>query len=167
MRRFIARISPDAYAQFTHRFLAHVLSMFEGTFVQCTHKYLMRMLSARISSWCVCSVHALVPDAHAQPQSRPNPERLHGVKIIKIKRSKISHLGMGTFNMTSSSIWTVFRIWTGPVFGPPGSGSLVRGMNPDPRKTLIPTVLWLLLDFLYLKNDINVPSKINKKKHFF
>ncbi len=34
------------------------------------------------------------------------------------------------------------------------------------RKTLIPTVLWLLLDFLSLKNYVNVPSKINKQKKF-
>ncbi len=31
------------------------------------------------------------------------------------------------------------------------------------RKTLIPTVLWILYDFLSLKNDENVPSKISKK----
>ncbi len=30
------------------------------------------------------------------------------------------------------------------------------------KKTLIPTVLWLLLDFLSLKNYVNVPSKSNK-----
>ncbi len=30
------------------------------------------------------------------------------------------------------------------------------------RKTLISTVLWLLYDFLSLKNDVNVPSKRNK-----
>jgi hypothetical protein len=35
------------------------------------------------------------------------------------------------------------------------------------RKTLIPTVLWLFFDFLCLKNDVNVPSKRNKQKHFF
>ncbi len=34
------------------------------------------------------------------------------------------------------------------------------------RKTLIPTVLRLLLDFLSLKNDVNVPSKSNKQKNF-
>ncbi len=34
------------------------------------------------------------------------------------------------------------------------------------RKTLIPTVLWLLLDFLYSKNDVNVPSKSNKQNFF-
>jgi hypothetical protein len=34
----------------------------------------------------------------------------------------------------------------------------------DPeKKTLISAALWLLYDFLSLKNDINVPSK--KKKH--
>ncbi len=32
------------------------------------------------------------------------------------------------------------------------------------RKTLIPTVLWLLLYFWSLKNDVNVPSKSNKQK---
>ncbi len=32
------------------------------------------------------------------------------------------------------------------------------------RKTLIPTVLWLLYDFLSLKNYVNVPSKSNKHK---
>jgi hypothetical protein len=32
------------------------------------------------------------------------------------------------------------------------------------RKTLIPTVLWLLYDFLSLKNDVNVPLKNNKQK---
>jgi hypothetical protein len=32
------------------------------------------------------------------------------------------------------------------------------------KKTLIPTVLRLLYDFLSMKNDINVPSKSNKQK---
>ena len=32
------------------------------------------------------------------------------------------------------------------------------------RKTLIPTVLWLIFDFLSLKNYVNVPSKRNKQK---
>ncbi len=34
------------------------------------------------------------------------------------------------------------------------------------RKTLIPTVLLLLFDFLSLENDGNVPSKSNKHKNF-
>jgi hypothetical protein len=34
------------------------------------------------------------------------------------------------------------------------------------RKTLIPTVLLLLLDFLSLGNDVNVPSKSNKQNFF-
>ncbi len=58
----------------------------------------------------------------------------------------------------------------------PDPDPLVRGMNPDPsiikqkyvaRKTLIPTVLWLLLDFLSLEKDVNVPSKSKKQKNFF
>jgi hypothetical protein len=51
---------------------------------------------------------------------------------------------------------------------------LVRGMDPDPdpsitkqncKKTLIPTALQLIFDFLSLKNDVNVPSKSNKQKN--
>ncbi len=33
------------------------------------------------------------------------------------------------------------------------------------RKPLVPNVLWLLYDFLFLKNDVNVPSKSNKQKN--
>jgi hypothetical protein len=32
-------------------------------------------------------------------------------------------------------------------------------------KTLIPTFLRLLYDFLLLKNDVNVPSKCNKQRN--
>jgi hypothetical protein len=53
----------------------------------------------------------------------------------------------------------------------PNPDPLVRGMDPDHqakivRKTLIPTVLLLLFDFLSLKNDVNVPSESNMKKNF-
>jgi hypothetical protein len=34
------------------------------------------------------------------------------------------------------------------------------------RKTLIPTALRLLFDFLSLKTYVNVPSKSNKQKNF-
>ncbi len=65
------------------------------------------------------------------------------------------------------------------VFGSPGSrsGSVSQRYGSGSfchqakiiRKTLIPTVLWLLYDFLTYKNDENVPSKINtkQKKIFF
>ncbi len=46
-----------------------------------------------------------------------------------------------------------------------GSGSFYHQAKIV-RKTLIPPVLWLLLDFLSLKNDVNVPSKSNKQKNF-
>jgi hypothetical protein len=56
----------------------------------------------------------------------------------------------------------------------PDPDPLVRGMDPDPsiskqkiRKTLIPTVLRLLLDFSSLKNDVNVPSKSKKAEKLF
>jgi hypothetical protein len=57
----------------------------------------------------------------------------------------------------------------------------VRGVEPAPDpdldpsftkqkkviKTLIPTVLLLLFDFLSLKNDVNVPQKVISRKTFF
>jgi hypothetical protein len=59
------------------------------------------------------------------------------------------------------------------VFGPPGSGSTSQRYGSGSfyhqakivRKTLIPNVLWLLLDFLSLKKDVNVPSKSNMQKN--
>jgi hypothetical protein len=65
--------------------------------------------------------------------------------------------------------------------GLPDPDPLVRGMDPESgsesgplyhqakivRKTLIPTVFWLLLDFLSLKNYVKIPSKSNKQKNFF
>ncbi len=65
------------------------------------------------------------------------------------------------------------------IFGPPGSGSGPINQRYGSgsgsfyhqakivRKILIPTVLWLLFDFLSLKNDVNIPSKSNKQKNFF
>ncbi len=53
---------------------------------------------------------------------------------------------------------------------------VVRGIDPGPvriRILLSPSKIWFLLlcdffcDFLSLKNDVNVPSKSNKKKSFF
>jgi hypothetical protein len=63
------------------------------------------------------------------------------------------------------------------VFGPPGFGSVFISQRHGSRsgsfyhqatkvrKTLIPIVLLLLVDFLSLKNDVNVPSKSNKQKN--
>jgi hypothetical protein len=58
----------------------------------------------------------------------------------------------------------------------PDPDALVRGVDPirillssfyhQARKTLILTILGLLLDFLSLKNDVNVHSKSNKQKTF-
>jgi hypothetical protein len=63
------------------------------------------------------------------------------------------------------------------VFGPPGSGSTSQRYGSGSgsfyhqakivRKTLIPTVLRLLLDFLSLINYVNVPSKSKKQKNLF
>jgi hypothetical protein len=45
-----------------------------------------------------------------------------------------------------------------------GSGSFYHQAKIV-RRTLIPTVLWLLYDFLTLKYDVNVPLKNNKQKN--
>ncbi len=49
-----------------------------------------------------------------------------------------------------------------------GSGSRTGSFHHQAkvRKTLIPTVLRILFDFLSSKNDVNVPSKSNKQKNF-
>ncbi len=82
----------------------------------------------------------------------------------------------GNFNskdMRSLFIWHLISY----VFGPPGSLIQMYGFGSFyhqsklVRKILIPTVLWLLYDFLSLKNDVNVVSKSNmqdgNKKLFF
>jgi hypothetical protein len=60
--------------------------------------------------------------------------------------------------------------------GVPDPDPVVRRTDPDPaldhqakivRKTLIPTVLWLLYNFLSLKNYVNLASKSNKQKSIF
>jgi hypothetical protein len=58
--------------------------------------------------------------------------------------------------------------------GLPDPDSLVRDIDPKPdppiiktsKKTLIPTVLILLKDFLFLKNVVNVPLISTKQKNF-
>jgi hypothetical protein len=62
------------------------------------------------------------------------------------------------------------------VLGPPGSGSVIilyrsGSFHPQAkkiRKTLISTtgILWLLFVFLYVRTDVNMPSKSNKQKNF-
>ncbi len=93
-------------------------------------------------------------------------------RSLRPTKDKIQHFHTKNF-------FTIVGSFPDPnVFGPPGSGSISQMYWPGSRsgfynqaniirKTLIPTVLWLLLDFLSLKNDVNVPSKSNKQKNFF
>ncbi len=58
------------------------------------------------------------------------------------------------------------------VFEPPGSGfispePILLSSSKNRKKNLDPSVLWLLYDFLSLKNDVNVSSKSNKQKNLF
>jgi hypothetical protein len=48
------------------------------------------------------------------------------------------------------------------VLGPPGSGFFHHQAKIE-RKTLIPTVLWLLYDFWFLKNDVDARVRIRIK----
>jgi hypothetical protein len=67
-------------------------------------------------------------------------------------------------------------------FGLPDPDPLVRGMDADPaldpvrlllsscknnKKNLESYYFVTLFDFLFLKNNVNVPSKSNKQKNFF
>ncbi len=66
-----------------------------------------------------------------------------------------------------------------PVLPESGSGSIgsicfwairirlriLQSSSKNCKKTLIPTVLWLLYDFLSLKNDVNIPTESNKQKN--
>ncbi len=57
------------------------------------------------------------------------------------------------------------------VFGPPGYGSgsfyhQAKIVRRTVTCTILPTVLWLLFNFLSLKNDVKVSSKSNKQKNF-
>jgi hypothetical protein len=58
------------------------------------------------------------------------------------------------------------------VFGHPGSGSIsqiYRSRSFDHYAKIVRKTYWFVtfLDFLSLKNDVNVPSKIKKQKTFF
>ncbi len=78
-------------------------------------------------------------------------------KVIPKKSFSKQCCGSGSGYVESICFWTsriLIRIL------------LSSSKNTVVRKTLIPTVLWLLYDFLSLKNDVNVPSKSNKHKNF-
>ncbi len=57
---------PDAYAQHILKGLRSVHALVPKTYAQCTHQFLTHLLSVRVSSWWACSVHTSVPYAHAE-----------------------------------------------------------------------------------------------------
>ncbi len=82
----------------------------------------------------------------------------------------------GTWYLVPVPAWSFRRNWKleVSVFVPPGSirTQFGSGSFNHPyiikqiiRKTLNPSVLWLLSDFLSLRNDVNVPLKSNKQKN--
>jgi hypothetical protein len=63
---------PKAHAQCSHQLLTGMLSVYKininwksDAHAEHVRKKLMRMVRVEISSWCACSVHALVPDPYA------------------------------------------------------------------------------------------------------
>jgi hypothetical protein len=97
----------------------------------------------------------------------------------------VSHrYGSGSFSLLFGQLTLISTSVADPdpyVFGPSGSVNHRNGSGSFynqakivfffqakiVRKTLIPTVLSFLYDFLSLKKDVNVPSKNNKQKNFF
>ncbi len=92
------------------------------------------------------------------------------------KREEEKKLKVSAFLYWLLPVFQICIHWIHMFLGLPDPDPLVRGMDqapdPDPepsitqakivRKTLIPTDLWLILDFLSMKNDVNVPSKSNQ-----
>jgi len=73
---------PDPYAQGAHQFLMRMLSMFWRDCALSGISTLTRMLSARTSSWLVCSANASVPDPYAQ--------RAHKGRSMRVRNSIFS-----------------------------------------------------------------------------
>ncbi len=57
---------PDSYAQRTHQFLTRRLRVRISSWCVCSAFFEGNVLCGRISTSCVCSVHAPVPDSYAQ-----------------------------------------------------------------------------------------------------
>jgi hypothetical protein len=95
------------------------------------------------------------------PEKTYPRSRIQGSKAVFRIRILIHRIYMFFRPPVSGSI----SQWYGSGSGSgPGCGSFYQ-LAKTVRKTLIPTVLWLLLDFLSLKNDVIVPSKSNKQKN--
>ncbi len=56
---------PDSYAQLFLKGMRSLHAFVPDAYAQCMHQFLTRMLSVRITSWRACSVHASLPDVHA------------------------------------------------------------------------------------------------------
>ncbi len=84
-------------------------------------------------------------------------------------------INFSSWLLRKSLLWPVLRIRIFLSLLDPDPDPLVRGSGSGSfyhqvkiiRKTLIPTVLWLLFEFFSLKSVVNVPSKSNKQKNFF
>ncbi len=118
------------------------------------------------------SLSAALPLGHGPPSS-PRPQQIYSA----LRGIQPSFQVLVTFYR--SVLYSVRDPPDPHVFEPPGSGSISKRYGSGSgtgsfyqqakivRKPLIPTVLWLRLDFLSLKNDVNAPSKSNKQKSFF
>ena len=84
---------PDPYAQGAHQFLMRMLSMFWRYCALSGISSLTRMLSARTSSWLVCSANASVPDAACSACAwvpDPYAQRAHNGRSMRVRNSIFS-----------------------------------------------------------------------------
>ncbi len=91
VRALLAYNVPVAYAQQVLKGLRSVHALVPDAYAQCTHQFLTRMLSARISSWRLCSAYASVPDAHAQC-TQQLLKRAEGIQNEHLKNRKLMRM---------------------------------------------------------------------------
>ncbi len=99
---------PDEYAQHVLKGLCSVHALVP----QCTNQFLTRLLRARISSWLVCSAHATVPDAYAQPSHQCQCTHQFLTLMLRVYKMNIWKIGK-LMRMLSMHVrnWCVWSGW--------------------------------------------------------
>ncbi len=124
---------------------------------------------------CLCAAYPVQVSGHqlvTVPASIYQTVMANMHQERRSQNCRVSNALWGKFCYFARRIWWNFETFpaSGSVSQRYGSGSGFGSFYHQAkivRTTLIPTVLWLLFDFLSLKNDVNVPSKSNKRKFFY
>ncbi len=88
--------------------------------------------------------------------------------ISSLPRGAVSKSGSHLFRNSTGTYWNCQCSGSGSTYFCASRIRIFLESSKNSKKTLIPTVLRLLLDFLSLKNDVNVPSKKNELfLHYF